>query len=105
MIHDGNTGSPADPSEDTGPDAPHPWYLYIIECADGTLYTGVATDVEVRVRQHNTGKGARYTRGRLPVALVYSERVGSRGDALRRELQIKKLGLRHKRLLIKDQAR
>ncbi len=87
------------------PDTPSIWYLYIVACADGTLYTGVAKDIEARVRQHNTGKGARYTRGRLPVDLVYSERVGTQGDALRRERQVKVMGLRHKQRLIKGADR
>jgi len=78
------------------------WHLYIVACADGTLYTGVAKDIEARVRQHNAGKGARYTRGRLPVDLVYSERVGAHGDALRRERQVKMMGLKDKRRLIRD---
>ena len=93
-----------------GPEQPVPmdkdtaseWHLYILACADGTLYTGVAKDVEARVRQHNNGKGAKYTRGRLPVNLVYSERVGTHGDALRRERRVKMMDLRHKRCLIKS---
>ncbi len=76
------------------------WHLYIVACADGTLYTGVAKDVEARVKQHNIGRGARYTRGRLPVDLVYSERVGAHGDALRRERQVKRMRLQRKQLLI-----
>ena len=76
------------------------WYLYIVACADGTLYTGIAKDIESRVKQHNSGKGARYTRGRLPVELVYSERVGTHGDALRRERQVKMMDLGNKRRLI-----
>jgi putative endonuclease len=81
-------------------DPPALWHLYIVACADGTLYTGVAKDIEARVRQHNNGKGARYTRGRMPVDLVYSERVGTHGDALRRERQVKMMGLSCKRRLI-----
>jgi len=77
------------------------WHLYIVACADGTLYTGIAKDIEARVRQHNTGNGARYTRGRLPVCLVHSERIGAHGDALRRERQVKMMGLRDKRRLIR----
>jgi putative endonuclease len=77
-----------------GPDAAVPaWYVYILECADGTLYTGIATDMERRLRQHNgvlTG-GPRYTRGRRPVQLLWSEAVRDRGVALRREAEIKKL--------------
>lgn len=77
------------------------WYVYMVECADGTLYTGVATDVTARVATHNAGKGAKYTRGRLPVILVYRESVGERGAALRREFEIKRLRAADKRRLIK----
>ncbi|MBN1237024.1 MAG: GIY-YIG nuclease family protein [Gammaproteobacteria bacterium] len=67
------------------------WHVYIVLCADGTLYTGVTNDVETRVAAHNAGRGAKYTRPRLPVSLVYTEAAGARGDALRRELEIKRL--------------
>lgn len=77
------------------------WHVYILQCADGTLYTGVATDVAARVETHNAGKGAKYTRGRLPVMLVYQESAGERGDALRRELAIKRLRPADKRRLIR----
>ena len=67
------------------------WFVYILRCADDTLYTGVCTDVVRRVDEHNAGAplGARYTRPRRPVALVYQESVASRSEALRRELEIK----------------
>lgn len=71
---------------------PVPWFVYILRCGDGTLYTGVARDVEKRVAQHRAGKGARYTRGRAPLAVVYVEEAPSHGDALRREAGIRKLG-------------
>ena len=64
-------------------------YLYIVECSDGSLYTGIAKDIQTRLDQHNAGKGARYTRSRRPVRLVYSEIYETWGDALRREHQIK----------------
>ena len=67
------------------------WYVYIVRCADGSLYTGVTTDVVARVDAHNTGRGAKYTRSRLPVELVYQEPVADRGEALRREYRIKQL--------------
>ncbi len=67
------------------------WYVYIVRCADGTLYTGVARDVDARVRQHNAGDGARYTRARRPVELVYQEEASDRGTALRREHAIKRM--------------
>ena len=65
--------------------------VYILRCKDGTLYTGVTTDVTRRVRDHATGRGARYTRGRGPFAVVHVEEIGPRGDALRRELAVKRL--------------
>ena len=64
--------------------------VYIVQCRDGTLYTGTAKDLQIRIAQHNAGKGAKYTRGRLPVKLVFSQTVETRGDALRREHEIKK---------------
>ena len=67
------------------------WHLYLIECADGSLYTGVTTDVERRFAEHVAGTGARYTRSRLPVVLVASRPVGSKPQALRAEFAIKRL--------------
>jgi len=67
------------------------WFVYIVRCADRSLYTGVATDVTRRIVQHNLGKGARYTRSRLPVELVYQEAAADRGAALQREMAIKRL--------------
>lgn len=67
------------------------YYVYILRCGDGTLYTGMTDDVERRVAVHNSGKGAKYTRGRLPVTVVYREEVPDKSAALRRELAIKKL--------------
>ena len=67
------------------------YYVYILECRDGTLYTGIATDVERRVAEHNTtDKGAKYTRARRPVTLVYSEAFSDRSSASKREYEIKK---------------
>jgi len=66
-----------------------PYYVYIVECADHTLYTGVTTDVLDRVRTHNTGQGARYTRSRLPVTLRYQEMHPDKGAALKREYALK----------------
>jgi putative endonuclease len=76
------------------------WYVYILLCADQSLYTGVATDLETRLSTHNAGKGAKYTRGRLPVKLVYQEAVADRGSALKREHAIKRLPVATKRRLI-----
>ena len=57
-------------------------YMYVVECADGTLYTGYTTDVERRLKTHNAGKGAKYTRARLPVKLLYSEAFASKPEAM-----------------------
>jgi len=76
------------------------WHVYILRCADHSLYTGVATDVAARVVKHNTGKGAKYTRGRLPVTLVYQEQLDGHGAALKREYVIKCLPIAAKRRLV-----
>jgi putative endonuclease len=76
------------------------WRLYILECGDGTLYTGVTNDVDRRVRQHQEGKGARYTRTHGPVVLVHTEECGSRSQALSRECAVKSLPRRRKEELI-----
>ena len=65
------------------------YFVYILRCADGTLYTGITNDIKARLSAHNSGKGAKYTRGRLPVELVYTEPCPDKSAALRRELQIK----------------
>lgn len=65
------------------------WYVYILRCGDGSLYTGITPDVEKRLAQHNAGTGAKYTRGRGPLTLEYSELCGSRAAATRRELEVK----------------
>ena len=67
------------------------WHCYLVECADGTLYCGTTNDVARRIALHNAGRGARYTRGRAPVALRWSETHPSRGAALRREIAVKRL--------------
>lgn len=77
------------------------WVVYILRCADKSLYTGVATDLEVRVQKHNDGKGAKYTRGRRPVKLVYHEPATNRGAALRREHAIKRMKTMEKRQLVR----
>ena len=85
----------------------HEWHVYILRCADGTLYTGVAADVSARFQRHASGRGARYTRGRGPLTLVHVEQAGSKGDALRREAAIRRLGRAGKEALIasaKDRA-
>ena len=76
-------------------------FVYIVRCADGTLYTGYARNPRARVAVHNTGRGARYTSGRRPVSLVYSEECESQGAALSREYQLKRWTRRRKEALIK----
>lgn len=66
-----------------------PWFVYLLRCNDGSLYTGVSTDVPRRCREHTAGTASRYTRARLPVRLVYQESVANRSAALKRELAIK----------------
>ncbi|HMN60980.1 MAG TPA: GIY-YIG nuclease family protein [Anaerolinea sp.] len=75
-------------------------FCYILECADGTYYTGWTTDPQRREQQHNRGRGARYTSQRLPVKLVYIEPQPDRSTAMRRERQIKKLNHARKKALI-----
>ena len=80
------------------------YQIYILRCADGTLYTGIARDSAKRLAVHNSGKGARYTRSRLPCALVYSENCLGRSEAQRRERAIKKLTREAKLALIAGRA-
>ena len=78
-------------------------YTYILKCADGTLYCGWTNDLDRRLKAHNSGKGAKYTRSRLPVALVYFEELESQAEAQRREFEIKKLPRKRKLELIEKQ--
>ena len=79
------------------------YFVYILECSDRTYYTGSTNDVAKRVRAHNAGKtGAKYTRGRLPVRLVYVEKCANKSDALKREALIKRMTRTEKQGLIKD---
>lgn len=78
-------------------------YVYILRCADGSLYTGWTNDLEKRVKTHNAGKGAKYTKTRLPVELVYYEEYEEKGEALSRESSIKKLKKTSKEKLILKQ--
>lgn len=82
------------------------WYVYIVRCADDSLYTGVAKDVTRRIEEHNTDnkKGARYTRARRPVTLVFKESSASRSDACKREAQIKSLTRQQKLELIRQSS-
>ena len=76
------------------------WYVYMVRCRDHTLYTGCAVDVERRVQVHNAGKGAKYTRSRLPVELVWQEPCADRTEALRREYAVKQLTRAQKEALL-----
>ncbi len=76
-------------------------YIYILECSDDTLYTGYTTDIARRIDQHNRGKGAKYTRGRTPVKLKYSEEFKTKSAAMKREYKIKQLKRQDKLKLIK----
>ena len=77
-----------------------PWQLYILRCGDGTLYTGIAVDARKRLEMHRSGKGAKDTRGRSPLELVYVEQCQNHPAALRRELEVKKLSRTEKEALI-----
>ena len=77
-------------------------YVYVLKCADGSLYTGYTTDVERRVAEHNAGEGAKYTRGRTPVEPVHVERFESKSAAMSREYAIKQLSRREKERLVAD---
>lgn len=75
-------------------------YTYILKCADGTLYTGWTNDIEKRIREHNAGRGAKYTRSRTPVELVYYEIFETKQEAMKREYAIKHMGRAKKEALI-----
>ena len=76
------------------------WHLYILRCGDGTLYTGITTDVARRLEAHRQGRGAKYTRGRGPLELIYQEECGTHSEALKRELAVKQLSRAEKETLI-----
>ncbi|MDP8249213.1 MAG: GIY-YIG nuclease family protein [Candidatus Tritonobacter lacicola] len=77
------------------------WFVYIVKCRDGTLYTGITNNLEQRISEHNRGRGCRYTRGRRPVSLMYVEEFPDRSSALKRESSLKGLSRRKKLLLIR----
>jgi len=81
-----------------------PWYVYILKCSDGTLYTGITNDLEARLKKHNSGKGAKYTRGRTPVEIVHSQQLADKSTALKVECEIKKKTRAQKLSLIADKA-
>lgn len=78
------------------------WTVYVLRCRTGEFYTGCTTDVDRRVREHNSGRGARFTRTRRPVTLVYEEGAANRAEALRRELAIKRLSRARKLALVRS---
>ena len=80
------------------------WYVYILECSDGTLYTGITTDLDKRLKTHNNGKGAKYTKARLPVVLKASFEAKDRSSASKEEYRIKQLTRKQKLKLINEQS-
>ena len=86
------------------PDRPYTAYTYMLRCADGSLYTGWTNDLEKRLRSHQSGRGAKYTKSRRPVRLVYSERFETKEEAMRREWQIKQLTRAQKEALIQKES-
>ncbi len=78
------------------------WYVYILRCADDTLYTGITNDMDRRLKAHNSGSASKYTRVRRPVTMVHREEVDTKGEALRRELQIKAMSRQQKMALFND---
>ena len=78
------------------------WFVYILRCTDGSLYTGITNDLNRRLEQHNAGTASRYTRSRLPVTLVYHEEPTTKSLALKRELAIKSLSRKAKEALIQS---
>ena len=81
------------------------WTVYILRCGDGSLYTGIAKDVQARIKQHGEGKGAAYTRSRLPVTLLYQENGFNRSEAFIREAQIKAMARSKKEEIILNIAK
>lgn len=79
----------------------HFWFVYMVECADGSIYTGITTNVKERIAMHNSGKGAKYTRSRLPVKLLICWEHSNRSEATKRELEIKRLSRFQKLELLK----
>lgn len=81
------------------------WYVYLAQCKDGTLYCGVCTDLDRRMKVHNMGRGSQYCRSRLPVKLVWSQRCAHQGSAQRWESYIKKWPRKKKLILVNEQLR
>ena len=84
----------------SGSRSPAPWTVYILECSDGSLYTGITNDLPKRLKTHAAGKASRYTRSRLPVRLVYSEPHESKSAALKREAKVKRLSRQAKLAMV-----
>jgi len=78
------------------------WYVYILQCSNNTFYVGITNNVKRRLKEHNSGKGGRYTKARAPVTLVYSEAYKTKAKALKREIQIKRWTRAKKNVLIKQ---
>jgi len=76
------------------------WFLYLIRCKDGALYTGITTDVDRRFAEHQSGKGAKYLRGKAPLTLAFQQKIGSHSAALKAEASIKKLSKAEKEAII-----
>lgn len=85
-------------------EAPEKWHVYILECSDETLYTGITNNLELRLKKHNQGKGARYTKGRAPVKLLINFEVDGKSKALKLEYKIKKLSKKEKLEIIKNKS-
>ena len=81
------------------------WYVYIVECSDKTLYTGISNDVPKRISKHNSGKGAKYTKKRLPVTLKWVKRLDNKSQAAKEEYKIKKLRRKEKLKLIENMSK
>ena len=90
-----------EPARDDATTAESPWFVYILECRDGSFYTGVTNNLERRQHQHNDGTASRYTRSRRPVMLRYQELCGSRSQALIRECSLRLLSRKEKEELVK----
>ncbi len=82
-----------------------PWYLYLVRCGDGSLYTGISNDVARRLQAHRAGRGARYLRGRGPLTLARRVCVGSRSDALKAERRVKRLKKERKEKLVRGKVK
>lgn len=78
------------------------WHVYLLRCSDGSLYCGITNNIKSRLKAHRAGKGAKYTRGRLPIKLAYTETMENKSGALKREIKIKKMSKKEKEFLIKN---